>query len=469
MHPDLFAPEEPSLPVPDPHQPGAPFGGFGPAATAAVSYLNQKVPGMDLWLVTCVQEDRQLVIARAGAWADLAPPGAAFSWQASFCVQMASGAAPSLAPRFTHIPVYEKAAIGPLARVRAYLGVPLRLERGELFGTLCAFAGVPRPDSLAEAMPTVTLIGRMLGTILDGERTTHDRSAEAAQAYALAERDPLTGLRNRRGFEALLHMEQARCRRFGSRCSVLALTVEDRPAADSYGVEADPAEQAAGDAQLRSCAKLLAHASQPCDVTGRVDGREFAILAVETDVVGARARAARLRKALRTAQVPALLGVATRRVGEDLAQTWERAQQAQRLERAGARPADPPEQSADPPNPQHRPRPVAVPAARARSKTDPHPHPHPRPRVRRPRGPGAASTGRRPSPGEPGRRPSPGEPASGHDRRDLHNSQIHAAAAAGHRCGMTHLASGRVCLLPERHPGACAFRDPADLGAALTP
>lgn len=46
---------------------------------------------------------------------------------------------------------------------------------------------------------------------------------------------------------------------------------------------------------------------------------------------------------------------------------------------------------------------------------------------------------------------------SGTARVESHNTQINTAAAEAHRCGMTHLASGRICLLPERHPGSCDF------------
>ena len=67
---------------------GLPDGGFGPlvgfavAADAAVGELSRLVPGMDLWLVTRVVKDRQVVVARAGRWADIAPPRAQFGWQA---------------------------------------------------------------------------------------------------------------------------------------------------------------------------------------------------------------------------------------------------------------------------------------------------------------------------------------------------------------------------------------------------
>jgi hypothetical protein len=47
-------------------------------------------------------------------------------------------------------------------------------------------------------------------------------------------------------------------------------------------------------------------------------------------------------------------------------------------------------------------------------------------------------------------------------RAEGHNTQINTAAAQAHRCGMTHLASGRICLLPERHAGSCDFQQRQD-------
>jgi hypothetical protein len=44
-------------------------------------------------------------------------------------------------------------------------------------------------------------------------------------------------------------------------------------------------------------------------------------------------------------------------------------------------------------------------------------------------------------------------------RLDLHNITIDFAAASAGRCGFTHLASGRVCLLPHRHQGPCQLED----------
>ena len=43
----------------------------------------------------------------------------------------------------------------------------------------------------------------------------------------------------------------------------------------------------------------------------------------------------------------------------------------------------------------------------------------------------------------------------GRARLDLHNVSVDIVAAEAGRCGFTHLASGRVCLRPHRHPGSC--------------
>jgi len=45
-------------------------------------------------------------------------------------------------------------------------------------------------------------------------------------------------------------------------------------------------------------------------------------------------------------------------------------------------------------------------------------------------------------------------------RLEIHNASVDKSAADSHLCGMLHLASGRVCLLPERHRGPCEFAEP---------
>ena len=298
---------------------GGPLVGFAAAADAAVGELTRLVPGMDLWLVTQVVDERQVVVARAGRWAEIAPPGTQFTWQASLCRQMVTGHAPPVAPRIDRVPAYRRAAVGPLAKIKAYLGVPLLCDDGELFGTVCGYAGTSQPDSLAQTMPTVTLLARLLSTVLAGERRAHDRSVEAANAYALAEHDPSTGLRNRRGFARMLDLEQGRIHRFGSHATIVVVDLAAAVGSSRVAVAAD------GQNTLRGCTSLLTGLAQPGDITARTDPTELALLAVGTDALGGRALQVRLRRRLHAARLSAFLGVATRRPHEDLSATWRRA------------------------------------------------------------------------------------------------------------------------------------------------
>jgi len=286
-----------------------PWPGFALAAAAAVEHLEALVD-LDLWLVTAVRDGVQTVVAAAGAWSSEAPPGATSAWQDSFCLRMVERRGPVVAPDVSAVPAYAEAAVGRLEAVRAYVGVPLEGDDGVVFGTLCGYAGERKDPSWDGAAGSVRLVGRMLSTILAREQFARARSQEAAEAYALVERDPATGLRNRRGWDAAVAQEDTRCQRYGAATSVLVLDVE--PDAGSL----EPTAR---------CAEVLTRSCRPGDVLARLGTREFAVLAVECDLVAARALHSRLRVQLRTAGLAAATGVATRRPGERLAEAWARA------------------------------------------------------------------------------------------------------------------------------------------------
>jgi hypothetical protein len=54
-------------------------------------------------------------------------------------------------------------------------------------------------------------------------------------------------------------------------------------------------------------------------------------------------------------------------------------------------------------------------------------------------------------------------------RRDLHNINVHYAAAMAGYCAMTHVASGRVCLLAHHHSGPCELRPNPAAALAAAP
>ena len=271
---------------------------------------------LDLWLVTSVREDAQTVVASAGTWAGAASPGTTFRWRDSFCIRMVERKGPTVAPDVRAVAAYAQAAVGPYEAVRAYVGVPLQGDDGHVLGTLCGFAGTPQTEQLSGCLASVQLVARLLSTILAREQVAQARSSEAAAVHALVELDPLTGLRNRRGWESALLQEDIRRSRYGGTSSVLALELELS--------DAPPDAVAADDLRVQ-CAEVLARSCRPGDVLARIGPSQFAVLALECDPVAARALLARLRVQLRTAGVAASTGAATRRTGERLTQVWERA------------------------------------------------------------------------------------------------------------------------------------------------
>lgn len=309
-----------------------PWPGFALAAQAAVEQLHAAV-GLDLWLVTHVSGDEQTIVAAAGPWADLVPPGTVVGWQQSFCLPMVLGRAPMVAPRVQDVEAYAEVARGPYADVRSYLGVPLLTTDSALFGTLCALAGSEQREQLHDSLAPVHLMGRLLSTVLAREQDAHDRSQDAARAYAYAERDALTGLRNRRGWQSALAQESDRCRRYGWPATVLAIGLDDLA---QTTLREGPA---AGDALLSACSAAVQSMARPGDVVARTGaGHDFAVLALHCDALAARALALRMRVRLRAAGLAASVGDATRRPGEDLAATSVRADAAM-LRRRQRRPA----------------------------------------------------------------------------------------------------------------------------------
>ncbi|HTX01365.1 MAG TPA: hypothetical protein VMD59_21450 [Acidimicrobiales bacterium] len=53
-------------------------------------------------------------------------------------------------------------------------------------------------------------------------------------------------------------------------------------------------------------------------------------------------------------------------------------------------------------------------------------------------------------------------------RADAHNASVDVVLVALGRCGMTHLATGRVCAEPGRHQGPCEFTRRSEAYGALT-
>lgn len=146
-----------------------------------------------------------------------------------------------------------------------------------------------------------------------GERVAEvERLGE--ELAALANRDPLTDLFNRRYFQETIARETARCRRLSAPMSLVLLDIDHFKAInDRFG-------HAMGDDVIRRLGALLAESVRQEDVACRIGGEEFALLmpAMPRDAAiqradAVRARFARLRFEAETGPITATLsaGIAT--------------------------------------------------------------------------------------------------------------------------------------------------------------
>jgi diguanylate cyclase (GGDEF)-like protein len=126
--------------------------------------------------------------------------------------------------------------------------------------------------------------------------------------------DQLTGVSNRRHFEAVLDAEWRRCARTGQPLAVLLIDV------DYFKSYNDHFGHLAGDECLRRVAGALARGSRRAgDFVARFGGEEFVVVLPDTNDVGAGAKAEALRRAVEAMKIPqapaAALPVVTISVG----------------------------------------------------------------------------------------------------------------------------------------------------------
>lgn len=103
-----------------------------------------------------------------------------------------------------------------------------------------------------------------------------------------ASTDMLTGLVNRRTFEAIMHREIERARRGGNPLSIALFDL------DHFKAINDRLGHAEGDRALRRFAGLLQSSCRLVDVPARIGGEEFALILSNADAEGARIYAERL-------------------------------------------------------------------------------------------------------------------------------------------------------------------------------
>ncbi|WP_205015307.1 sensor domain-containing diguanylate cyclase [Rhodoligotrophos appendicifer] len=151
--------------------------------------------------------------------------------------------------------------------------------------------GRSRPWRAAE-VEMLRSFGRRLAFVLQQQRirelnTLLQRANE--QLANLAATDSLTGIANRRAFDARLDYEWARAQRHSTSLSLITLDL------DFFKQYNDHFGHPAGDLCLRQVSAVVGEARRSTDFPARVGGEEFSILLPDTDTTGALVIAEKFR------------------------------------------------------------------------------------------------------------------------------------------------------------------------------
>jgi diguanylate cyclase (GGDEF)-like protein len=167
----------------------------------------------------------------------------------------------------------------------------------------------------------IATIGNV-GSIALANAIAHEQLAqENVTLHDAADRDALTGMPNRRAWDAALDRLERRAEHDGTSVD---LGIVDLDHFKSYN---DTRGHAAGDELLRQAARSWSAVLRSGDLLARIGGEEFAFVIVDSPTAVAVDLAERLRLAM-PPEATCSIGIARKAAGEPLSATLERADQA---------------------------------------------------------------------------------------------------------------------------------------------
>lgn len=286
---------------------------FSASAQRIVDYLNAHTPMSD-WSVSRVAGNEQvhLHVHDEG----LLEVGQRVPLEETFCIRMLRGASRLVAdsqqdPDYADHPD----AVG----IRSYAGFPILDDDGTTFGTLCGVGAEPLASLEEVDGELIQLMGELLTSQLAMARAA-DRERRAAEiAEALSQRDALTGLTNRRGWDMLVDDAQQRVDAYGDLVAVAVIDLDGLKAVN------DAKGHSSGDELIRRAANALKAVAGSGDRVARYGGDEFAVLSNNVAVADMAAHFGIFLDAMTAHGVEASMGYAPTGPGATVVDAFARA------------------------------------------------------------------------------------------------------------------------------------------------
>ncbi|HEX6380520.1 MAG TPA: sensor domain-containing diguanylate cyclase [Acidimicrobiia bacterium] len=176
------------------------------------------------------------------------------------------------------------APVFPEPEVATAMAVPFT-SRGQFLGVVAVYGHTTGGSFGQDDLETLTALVAQAGTAVDNV-SLHE------EAQRLSITDGLTGLWNRRQLDLRCQEELERAVRFGRPVGVVFCDV------DLFKDVNTEWQHLGGDAVLVEVANRLSAATREIDVVARYGGEEFVLLLPETDLVGSRTLAEKVRTAM---------------------------------------------------------------------------------------------------------------------------------------------------------------------------
>lgn len=191
-------------------------------------------------------------------------------WQDSYCSRMVKGEGPRNAGDAQCVPPFRAALINQNLSIGAYIGIPVCLKDGSLFGTLCAIDPTPVANLSEESMEVIELSAKLLSSLLQYELEKNCTLTQQTSLAPRALKDSETELLNRQGWSLYLEKEDENIRAIGTKAQILAIEIP-----------IDDINRCRELNSMKYIASALNSATQPNTVVARLGENIFMVLCLD--------------------------------------------------------------------------------------------------------------------------------------------------------------------------------------------